>query len=463
MKDLLAYAASLAGEYLEGVGERHVGATASYGECLRLLSRDLPEEGAGAKDALDELVRGAGPGLVASAGRRYFGFVTGGSLPASVAADVMTTAWDQNAVLAVSSPAAAAVEEVVAGWVLSLLGLPEGAGVGFVTGCQMANFTCLAAARHQVLRDVGHDVERKGLFGAPAVTVIAGKEAHATLFAAVRMLGLGQDRMLLADVDDQGRMRPSALKAILSGVSGPAIVCAQAGNVNSGAFDPFDEIIPIAKEHGCWVHVDGAFGLWAAACDGLKSLTRGVAGADSWATDAHKWLNVPYDSGLAIVANTAAHRASMTIEAPYYVRTQGEVREPNHWVPESSRRARGFPLYAALLSIGRRGVADLVGTNCRQARLMAELLDAEDGVEIMNRVVLNQVVARFLPRSGDADAFTRRVVAAVQDEGTCWAGGTNWHGAAGMRISVSSWATTDDDIRRSADAILATFRKQREE
>ena len=295
------------------------------------------------------------------------------------------------------------------------------------------------------------------------MTVIAGKEAHATLFAAVRMLGLGQDRMLLADADDQGRMRPSALKAILSGVSGPAIVCAQAGNVNSGAFDPFDEIIPIAKEHGCWVHVDGAFGLWAAACDGLKALTRGVAGADSWATDAHKWLNVPYDSGLAIVANTAAHRASMTIEAPYYVRTQGEVREPNHWVPESSRRARGFPLYAALLSIGRRGVADLVGTNCRQARLMAELLDAEDGVEIMNRVVLNQVVARFLPRSGDADAFTRRVVAAVQDEGTCWAGGTNWHGAAGMRISVSSWATTDDDIRRSADAILATFRKQREE
>ncbi len=461
VKDLLEYAATLAGDYLDGVGTRHAGATASFGECLDRLSRDLPEEGVGARVALDVLVRGAEPGLVASAGPRYFGFVTGGSLPAALCADIMTSAWDQNAVLAVSSPAAAAAEEVAAGWILSLLGLPRGAGVGFVTGCQMANFTCLAAARHQVLRDVGWDVERKGLCGAPVVTVIAGREAHATLFAALRMLGLGQDTVRLADVDDQGRMLPGSLRELLSEISGPSIVCAQAGNVNSGAFDPLCEIVPAAKEHGCWVHVDGAFGLWAAASESMRALTRGVDGADSWATDAHKWLNVPYDSGIAIVANAAAHRASMTIEAPYYVRTPGEVREPNHWVPESSRRARAFPLYAALLSIGRRGVAELVGRNCRQARLMAELLAAEDGIEIRNRVVLNQVVVRFLPQDRDADAFTRKVVAAVQDEGTCWAGGTNWRGAAGMRISVSGWPTTDDDIRRSASAIIGAFRRLR--
>jgi len=419
----------------------------------------------GAGHLAEALAAGAGGGVVASAGPRYFGFVTGGALPAALAADWLGSAWDQNAALFVMSPAAAIVEEVAAAWVLELLGLPATTGVGLVTGCQMANFTCLAAARHAVLARAGWDVGSRGLRGAPPVALYAGAEAHTTLLAALRMLGFGLDEVTVIDADGQGRMRADALAGALAGGRGPAIVCAQAGNVNTGAFDPLDEIAAAAAARGAWLHVDGAFGLWAAAAPGRRHLTAGFERADSWATDAHKWLNVPYDSGLALVADAGAQRAAMTSQAAYLEHREEAGREGLDWVPEASRRARGFALYAAIRSLGRTGVADLVERCCRLASLMADLLRADPFVEILNDVVLNQVLVRFHP-SPDADApasddHTRTVIERVQRDGTCWAGGTTWHGLAAMRVSVSNWSTRDDDIRRSALAILDAARQAR--
>jgi glutamate/tyrosine decarboxylase-like PLP-dependent enzyme len=426
--------------YLASLPDRPVGPPTDPGPLRAALGVELTEEGVAPEVVVDELVAGADPGIVASAGPRYFGFVTGGALPAALAADWMAAAWDQNAHMWVGSPAAAVVEEVVEDWVLSLLGLPRGASVGFVTGAQMANVACLAVARDSVLKRAGWDVASQGLIGAPPLTVIAGQEAHATIFSALRMIGLGRDAAHLVDANLQGAMDPDALARELKH-AGPAIVCAQAGNVNSGAFDPFEPIEYLCEQSGAWLHVDGAFGLWAAASPELRHLTRGLERADSWATDAHKWLNVPYDGGLAIVADRAAHRAAMALSAAYLV--AGDERDNYDYTPEASRRARGFAVYAALRSLGRRGVAELVERHCAQARRFASLL-ADGGAEILNDVVLNQVLVAAPPSA----------VARIQADGTCWVGGTVWRGREAIRISVSNWSTTDEDVERSAAAIL---------
>ena len=456
---LLRETAERAIRWLEDLPSRRVGTWTSAEELRKTLGGTLNDEGMAPPDVVAAFSEGAAPGLTGSPGPRYFGFVTGGALPASLAADWLASAWDQNAVLAVSSPAASAAEEIVSEWILDLLGLPPESSVGFVTGCQMANFTCLAAARHEVLRRSGHDVEKDGLQGAPRVTVIAGEEAHATLLVALRMLGFGTGNVLSVPADGQGRMIPEKAEDALRAASGPVILCLQAGNVNTGAFDPCARIIPAARAKGAWVHVDGAFGLWGRMLPSLKTHTDGVELADSWATDAHKWLNVPYDSGIAVVRHSAAHRASMALNAPYYIAGEGEVRDPSQWVPESSRRARGFPLYCGLKSLGRKGVLEMVERNCRQARLMALLLSEDPMVSILNDVVLNQVLVRFSCPGSDSDAFTRTVTAQVQEEGTCWAGGSVWKGMAAMRISVSNWSTSDDDIFRSAEAIRSVLGK----
>jgi glutamate/tyrosine decarboxylase-like PLP-dependent enzyme len=454
-KKLLEETLDLAHSYLEGLPRRHVGALEPVEKLRSRLRKSLPETGTDPAAVIRELARDVDGGLVASAGPRYFGFVTGGSLPAAMAADWLSSAWDQNAVLSIASPAAGVVEEAVSDWVLDLLDLPRESSVGFVTGCQMANFTGLAAARHEVLKKAGWDVEAFGLFGAPPVTVVAGEEAHATLFVALRMLGLGADRVVRVATDGQGRMDPAALEKALSAAEGPLIVCLQAGNVNTGAFDPCSRLIPPAREKGAWIHVDGAFGLWGRLLPELAGETAGIEGADSWATDAHKWLNVPYDSGIAVVRNEAAHRASMVLAAPYYIAAPDEIRDPSQWVPESSRRARGFPLYAAIRSLGREGLSEMVRRHCRQARLMADLLNEDPRIGIENDVVLNQVLVRFSPEGGkgDVDAYNRKITSLVQKEGTCWAGGSAWKGRAAMRISVSGWPTSDEDIRVSAAAI----------
>ncbi len=382
------------------------------------------------------------PATIASAGGRYFGFVTGGVLPAALACGWLASAWDQNALSTVSSPVGAAIESIALAWVRQVLALPDDCAGAFVTGATMANFTALAAARHAVLARVGWDVQADGLFGAPPVTVVVGEEAHATLFKIIGLLGLGRERVVTVPADDQGRMRADAIPAF----TGPAIVCAQAGNVNSGACDPMAAICARARDHGAWVHVDGAFGLWAAAAPAYAELLDGVAEADSWATDAHKWLNVSYDSGIALVRDADALRAAMSFSAEYF--PTGTTREPFHYTPESSRRARGVEVWAALRSLGRAGLADLIARNCSMAARIADSL-RDAGHEVLNQVVLNQVLVSF----GDADT-TRRVVAAIQEDGTCWCGPTVWKGRAAMRLSVSSWATTDEDVQVSVAAIL---------
>jgi glutamate/tyrosine decarboxylase-like PLP-dependent enzyme len=452
---LLRRTTEIAVRHLAELRARPVGATASQATLRAALGGPLPAEGLPAEEVVEQLASAAAPGLVASPGPRYFGFVTGGALPAALAADWLTAAWDQNAFTAVASPAAGAVEAVAAEWLLELLGLPERAGVGLVTGAQMANVACLAAARHAVLARVGWDVAEHGLAGAPPVRLLAGEEAHVTIFRALRLLGLGSGTVLRVPADGQGRMRADALAAELAAGEGPAIVCAQAGNVNTGAVDPLEPIAAMAREHGAWLHVDGAFGLWAAASPVLAPLVAGAGAADSWATDAHKWLNVPYDCGVAAVADADAHRAAMAMSAAYLGTADSGERSNSDWAPEASRRARGFAVYAALRSLGRRGVAELVERCCALARRMADRLAAAPGVEVLNEVVLNQVLVRF---AGD-DAATDRAIAAVQADGTCWAGGTRWQGRAAMRISISNWATTEEDIDRSADAILAAARR----
>ena len=458
---LIEETVALARAYLGSLAERAVGPQVDLAALRAALGGPLAEEGIAARQVIAALARGAEPGIVASAGPRYFGFVTGGSLPAALAADWLTTAWDQNGGMFVGSPAAAVVEEVVAGWLLELFGLPAGASVGFVTGGQMANFTCLAAARHAVLGRAGWDVEQEGLIGAPAVRVLVGEEAHTTIFGALRLLGLGTRRAERVAADGQGRMRADALRAALAAGAGPAIVCAQAGNVNSGAFDPLEEIAALCRERGAWLHVDGAFGLWAAASPALRHLVAGLERAESWGTDAHKWLNCPYDSGIAIVADAEAHRTAMTLSASYLMHQGGRARDNHDWVPEASRRARGFAAYAALRSLGRRGVAELVERCCRLARRMAERLAATEGIAVLNEVVLNQVLVRFHPpRGADVDGFTRAVIGRVQREGTLWAGVTTWHGMAAMRISVSNWSTTEADADRSTEAIVGALRRE---
>ncbi|MGD2167859.1 MAG: aminotransferase class V-fold PLP-dependent enzyme [Gammaproteobacteria bacterium] len=444
--------------FLDTLPDRPVRSAGSFADVRAQLQQELPDVGVDPKDAVAALVRGAEPGLVASAGPRFFGFVIGGGLPAALAADWLTSAWDQNGALAAASPAAAAVEDVVAGWILDLLGLPVTSTVGFVTGGQMANFVGLAAGRDAVLAQANWDIAERGLTDAPPIEIFVSAEAHATIFSALRLLGLGSGQVHRIATDDQGRMRADELRRELSTVIGPALVCAQAGNVDTGAFDPISDIAGAAHERGAWLHVDGAFGLWAAACPSRRALTRGVEAADSWATDAHKWLNVPYDSGIAIVRDGDAHRAAMRKRGEYFIRGADEDRDGHDFTPESSRRARGFALYAALLSLGRQGLAELIENHCALASRMAELLSSAPHVRIVNNVVLNQVLVRFEPPGVDADAFTRKVIHRVQTEGTCWVGPTRWHEMDAMRFSVSNWSTTRRDIDRSAAAILAAAR-----
>jgi glutamate/tyrosine decarboxylase-like PLP-dependent enzyme len=404
------------------------------------------------REVVAELATAAEPGVVATAGGRYFGFVVGGATPAALAADWLTSAWDQNAALYVLGPAASVVEEVAGAWLAELLGLPAGVSVGLVTGGQMANFTGLAIALRELLDRAGWDVESDGLWGAPRVRVLAGQGRHGTIDRALRFLGAGAVEAV--DADDQGRLRPAALAAALDRGSGPAIVCAQLGNVNSGALDPVGEICQVAHARGAWVHVDGAFGMWASASPRRRPLVAGVERADSWATDAHKWLNVPYDSGLVFCAHPEAHRAAMGTRAGYLFHGRGDQRDSLDYNPDHSRRARGFAVYAAIRALGRQGVADLVERCCGLAGRFAERLGDADGVEVLNQVVLNQVLVRFLAADGDHDARTRRVVERTQQDGTCWMSGTTWQGKAAMRISVSNWSTDEADVDRSVAAIL---------
>jgi len=448
MRDLLGNVATRAARYLEDLDERSVTPAAEAIAGLAALGGPMPAGPTGPAEVLALLDRFGSPATVATAGRRYFGFVVGGSLPAALAANWLAGAWDQLAGFVVSSPVAAAVEEISLRWLLDVLALPADSGGAFVTGGTMANFSALAAARHAVLQQVGWDVESDGLIGAPPVTVVVGQEAHPSLFKALGLLGLGRRRVLTVPVDGQGRLRVDALPALC----GPTIVCVQAGNVNTGAFDPIEEVCQVARQAGAWVHVDGAFGLWAAVSPQLAHLTTGVGKADSWATDAHKWLNVPYDSGLAFVRQPEHLRAAMSTAAAYL--PQGAQREPAQYTPELSRRARGIEVWAALRSLGRSGLADLIERNCLYARLFAEGLH-ESGYEILNDVALNQVLVAF----GD-EQVTRRVIAAVQADGTCWAGVTVWQGRPAMRISVSSWATTENDICRSLAAIRRVAAEQ---
>ncbi|MGC4120620.1 MAG: pyridoxal-dependent decarboxylase [Myxococcales bacterium] len=454
----LAFDASLA--FRQSLPERHVGATATLAELRAALCRPLPEKGLPATDVIEQLVRDADRGLIAEPGPRFFGFVIGGSSEAALAADFLTSAWDQNSGLYAAAPALAVVEEACATWVLDLLGLPQSCGVGFVTGCQMAHFTCLAAARHALLERAGWDVEQEGLQGSPRLHVVVGEEAHVTLPRALRFLGLGAGRAIRVAVDGQGRMLAAELEKTLAKLEGPILVCAQAGNVNTGAIDPLEAIADLSQQHRAWLHVDGAFGLWAAAAPSLRPQIAGLARADSWATDAHKWLNVPYDSGIAVVKDASAHRAAMTAHAAYLIQDGSAARDAVDWVPEFSRRARGFALYAQLRALGREGVARMIESGVSLARRAADGFRAIPGAQVLNEVALNQVLVRFSPDGGgDADAFTRKVVEAVQAEGTCWLSGSTWRGMAVMRFSVSGQDTTEADIDRSVKAIRAVVER----
>ena len=463
-RDLLTRTAELANDFLDRLPTRPVGRPVELERLRAEMGGTLPEGPQDPIPVTEALARAAESGLVGTAGPRYFGFVVGGSLPAALAADWLTSAWDQNTGLYALSPASAVAEEVAAGWLLEVFGLPKGSSVGFTTGATMASFTALAAARHAVLERVGWIVEDDGYVGAPPIAVVVSDESHVTIFASLQMLGLGRKRVHRVAVDGQGRMRADALRETLAGLDGPIIVCAQAGNVNTGGFDPLAEIVEAVRtKPNAWLHVDGAFGLWAAAVPALSELLTGVEAADSWTTDAHKWLNVPYDSGIVICRDPVPHHGAMTLGAAYYVETAGGERDNYNWVPESSRRARGFPVYAALKSLGRSGLAEMIERGCRIARRMADALRGSEGVMILNDVVLNQVLVRFAPPGdGDAtatDAFTRRVITAVQADGTCWLGGTTWHGMAAMRISVSNWSTTEADADLSVEAILRCARE----
>jgi glutamate/tyrosine decarboxylase-like PLP-dependent enzyme len=441
MKELLSNASKRAIRYLEGLSERRVFPFQEARDGLSELEFDLPAGPTPPEQVLATLDEIGSPATVASAGGRYFGFVTGGSLPTTVAAGWLASAWDQNMYLSVMSPIGSKLEEIALLWLVDALGLPAGTGGGFVSGATMANFTALAAARHALLKKQGWDVEARGLFGAPEIKVVVGEEVHVSLLKALSLLGLGRERVVRVPVDGQGRMRAQALPDL----DEMSIVCIQAGNVNTGAFDPAGEICAAAHHAGAWVHVDGAFGLWALGSPARAHLTAGLDGADSWGADAHKWLNVPYDSGLAFVREPEYLRAAMSVSAAYL--QLSDQREPGHYTPELSRRARGIEVWAALYSLGRSGLADLIERTCRLALRFADGL-REMGFQVLNDVVLNQVLVSF----GEADRTTK-MIAALQAEGTFWAGGTVWQGQTAMRISVSCWATTEEDIDRSLEAV----------
>ena len=421
----------------------------------------MPEQGMVADAMIGELIDRIEPGLMGTTSPGFLGWVIGASHPAAVAADWLTSAWGQVASFADIAPGASAAEEVAAEWLLDLLGLPADAGLGFATGATMANFTALAAARTALLDRAGWDVEADGLFGAPQINVVLGGEAHSSVYLTLRMLGFGSSRVHVADADKQGRMRPDRLSEVLRNLGGPTIVCMQAGNVNSGAFDPFEDLIPIAHEHAAWVHVDGAFGLWAAAAPGTQPLTRGMAAADSWAADAHKWLQIPYDCGVVVVRDRGAQQRAMGSTASYL--PQEARRNPADYAPELSRRARGIPVWAMLKVLGRSGVAEMIDRHCSIAKHIADRLAQEPGLTVLNDVVLNQVVLTCGDADDpDADAKTQATLAAVQADGTCFPSAGHWRGRSAMRISVCSGPMTMEDGARSAEAIISAWRSIRD-
>jgi glutamate/tyrosine decarboxylase-like PLP-dependent enzyme len=448
VRELLAQTAAIAAEYLESLDTRPVFPRVTPAELRAALGGPLPEEPVAPGEVVANLAAAAEPGVVAMGSGRYFGFEIRGCLPAALAADWLASTWDQNAGLYVGGPSASVVEDVTREWLLELLGLPAGASMGFVTGTQMAHVTGLAAARHHVLAAAGWDVGEYGLQGAPRVRVLVGDKRHITVDRALRLLGLGAPEVV--DADSQGALVVDALERALAAGDGPTIVCAQAGEVNTGAFDDLAAVVDAAHEHGAWVHVDGAFGIWAAATPELRHLVRGIERADSWTTDAHKWLNVPYDSGIVACAHPDSHRAAMRVTASYLIQDDTRVlRDQVDWVPEFSRRARGFAVYAALRSLGRTGVADLVERCCAQARRFAAGIADVPGVELLNEVVLNQVLFRF-----EDDERTAAVLDAVQRDGRAWMSGTVWDGRRAIRISVSNWQTGDAET----DLALQAFR-----
>ncbi|HJW66797.1 MAG TPA: pyridoxal-dependent decarboxylase [Gaiellaceae bacterium] len=446
VRELLRRTAEIAADYVESLDERPVFPDVTPEQLREALGGPLPDEPLDPAQVVVELAEHAGPGVVATGSGRYFGFVIGGGLPAALAADWLTSAWDQNAGLYAAGPSASIVEQVTRDWLLELLGLPGEASIGFVTGTQVAHVTGLAAARWHVLDDAGWDVGREGLAGGPRVRILVGEKRHVTVDRALRLLGLGTPETVAAD--DQGRMRVDALADALEGASGPTIVCAQAGEVNTGAFDPLPEIAAACRDARAWLHVDGAFGIWAAVSPRFRHLVAGVELADSWTTDAHKWLNVPYDSGIVMCAHPESHRNAMTVSASYLIMDEGtrRVRDEMDWVPEFSRRARGFAVYAALRSLGRRGVQDLVECCCDAAARFAGRIAELDGVEVLNEVVLNQVLFRF-----ESDEHTDEVLARVQQSGRVWLSGTTWDGRKAIRVSVSNWQTGDEEIDLAVD------------
>jgi glutamate/tyrosine decarboxylase-like PLP-dependent enzyme len=451
-RELLRRTAEIAGDFLESLEERPVFPRDSMEDIADALGGPLPDSPTDPLEVVELMAREIERGVVATAGPRYFGYVIGGALPATVAADWLTTIWDQCAGLGALGPSASVVEVIVGDWLKDIFGLPTDASFAITTGCQMAHVTALAAARHDVLAARGWDVREQGLAGSPPITVIVGRLRHVTVDRAFRLLGIGSAQLTVVEPDEAGRMRPDALRRTLATIEGPTIVCAQAGEVNTGSFDPLAEIAEIVDETDAWLHVDGAFGLWAAASPVRRHLVTGVAGADSWATDGHKWLNVPYDCGLVFTAKPAAHRASMTMQASYFEGQGRWVRDAADWTPESSRRARAFTVYAALRSLGREGVADLVDRCCDLATRFAVGISELPGCELLSDVVSNQVLFRF----GD-DETTNAVMASVQESGEAWMGGTMWDGRAAIRVSVSSWRTTEEDIDRTVAAFEAAL------
>lgn len=453
---LLRNAAEHAIRYRKQLPSRPQRPIHGYTEALAAFDEPLPQEGAKATEVIDELAKRAEPGLNATTCARFFGWVIGGSHPVGVAADWMTSAWGQNAGNHHAMPSAAAAETVAAHWLLELLDLPREASVGFVTGATVANFVCLAAARGEVLRRAGWDVEAKGLFGAPPITVLIGDDAHATVFSALQFLGLGHDRVVRVETDSQGQMIVDAFRRHTERISGPAIAVLQAGQINTGGFDRFSGIVPMARAVGAWVHVDGAFGAWARAAVALRHHTEGMETCDSWATDGHKWLQTPYDCGYAIVRDREAHRRAMTIAASYLPTAQEGERDPSHFVPELSRRARGFATWAIIRHLGRDGIAAMVERHCRVAKMMSERLRSENAIAVLNDVVLNQVIVRFgvdeTPERGDA--LTKATIARIQRDGVLFAGGAKWRGREVMRLSVISWLTDEAAGEAAVQAIV---------
>jgi glutamate/tyrosine decarboxylase-like PLP-dependent enzyme len=462
----LMAAARHALEYVSGTGERAVDATVSLKEVRRRFDAPLADGGVEPERVIEELVRASEGAIVGSAGPRFFGFVIGGSLPAALAADWLTSAWDQNAGLYVIGPAAAMVEEVAAGWLKSLFGLPEAASFALVTGCQMAHVTCLAAARHAVLARAGWNAERDGLTGAPAIRILTSTEQHATTPRAARLLGMGTACIQMLPCDEEGRLRADALKDALEAKSGsPALVVLQAGDLNRGAFDDFRALIPMAHEHGAWVHIDGAMGLWCAASAKHRWLLEGAGEADSWSTDGHKWLNVPYDCGYAFVRDPEAHYAAMGVHSAYLIQGAG-ARDPVDWTPEFSRRARGFATYAALRQLGRNGVAELVDRCCAMARELVERIGALPGAKALCEPQINQGMVRFFsPAPGasevDHDRFTDEMMVKIRASGEAYFTGTTWHGVRAMRVSVSNWQTTMEDVERTVTCVARALEESR--